>query len=571
MFKKVELGNSSLVGSKDRKVLRARAVKAFSLNDSQADSLMPPKAAFSVAKLAGTRHTLYMADADPCLVVLHDGLIIPTIYALWNAPPVFPELKIHRQVLSYIMRGAHLMIPGVLNWSDSFQAGSLAVVTLVGSTKPVAIGICQNPLDDNGELKTSGRALEVLHHYGDGLCKLSPKPFPCPDLGDEHAASEEGATDKTVHSQNDNNAAIQSDGCDSCSATIEGNSETQIVTGEGVAHSNVAEPQAVAESTIEDITESVENMGMHEHSLDSKNTVGESVRFAVPLVDLTLRICFLQTIHNVTDDKLPMDISALYSQMNADGTKIVSKSAFKSLVKEANMWDDNVCTENAGALISYKNSSFKKIAKMFQAWAKEGLISMKEARGVTTVVQIHRSSEAYVKFTPFNIAKEKEKDAKKVDKIVVRRLLAFSAGQRKDLAALGLHIDNKPMGVDQFKKIVIEHISNEGSVILDHMNKATQYHQIWRGDESAPICKGPAQPVTVSVEPRGNRKHITVVKGLFNYLFNEDEDSILETLRRKFASAVSVNNGVISIQGRVPVKNELVDHFGLSQQHIKLL
>lgn len=361
---------------------------------------------------------------------------------------------------------------------------------------------------------------------------------------------------------------------------LEGNLDTtqepaMLVECLGVDDARPDEDTASVVKTLDDLSIQPSDEG-------NKEASAEAVTFPIPLVDFALSICFLQTLHAIADDQLPMEISALYSQMTADGTKLVGTAAFKRLVKEAGMWEDNISPVNATQLISYKKSSFKKLIKMFQTWSKEGLISIKEKRGIASVVNINRSCNKYTAFKPIIIIKGNEKENKKTDKIRIRRLLAFSAAQRKALAQLGVHVDTMPMAVDEFRQTVVQHISNDGDVILEHINGATQYHQILRGEEASAVCKGAALPVTITVEPRGNRKHITVIKGAFNYLFNVDENLVAETLRKRFASAVSVNNGIISIQvrttiftpinaqGRVPIKTELTDQFGIPQQYIKM-
>ncbi|GIX63181.1 translation initiation factor sui1 protein [Babesia caballi] len=494
------------------------------------------------------------------------------------------------------MRGAHLMVPGVLNWPCGIEAGSMAAVVIDGSPYPVAVGVCESSVDERGNVRTTGRALEVLHYFGDGLWKLTSKPFPSGEalseeaIGDQDVSaspSEPGTTDV-------GDASGRPSGCHEATAgdVPKGDSGAPVASSEtaGTVETNeepagTTEPgevQHLAEAgheqnggggnggSIAAVVEGVETLEISAPAA-SGGAKPASVVFPVPLVDHVIRVCFLQTIHGIADTQLPMEVSALYGQMTADGARLLATPAFRRLLKEAGMWDDNISPENAAALVSYKNSSCKKLAKLFQAWAKEGLITVKETRGTATVVNINRGSEAFVKFQPIALAQVKEREGPRSDKVKVKRLLAFSAAQRKDLAARGLAVDKEPLPLEKFKQFVAEHVSNDGDVIMQYVNDATQYHQVLRGEDASPVRKGPAQPVTVAVEPRGNRKHITTVKGLFNYLFNVDESAVAEALRRKFASSVSVSNGVVTIQGKVPIKNELVDQFGLSQQHVKLL
>ncbi|GFE54825.1 translation initiation factor sui1 [Babesia ovis] len=540
LFKRAELGNVCLVGAKDRKLLRSRSEKALSLDAVQTECLFPQKVSMSYAKLQGTRNVVYLLGADPWLVQLQDGRIFPTINALWSVPKLLPALRIPKPVLGFIMRGAHLMVPGVLNWPCDISPGAVAAIVVDGNPYPVAVGIFEGCLDASGQVRTNGRALEVLHYYGDDLWKLTSKPFPVAD-------------------------------------DISGDITTDVERHEDVPEGD----PSVIENTKNEVThpeliKQMESVVVSNETMQNKETTAAPVEaedkqpkinvYPVEMVDYALRLCFLQTIHTLVDTQLPMEISALYSEMAACGTKLIATAAFRNMFKEMG----RVSPEGGTQLISYKNSSFNKLIKMFQAWAKEGLIVLKEIRGTGTVVNINRSHPTYVQFKLFNLPQPKEPGTQTVEKVKVKRYLAFSSTQRKTLAEKGVQVDKEPMPLEAYKKLIIEHISKEPDVILKYVNDAIQYHQVSRGDDLSPIRKGPAVPVTVTVEPRGNRKHVTTVKGLFMYLFNVDEATVAETLRRKFASSVSVSNGICTIQGNVAIEKELIQQFGMSQQQIKV-
>ncbi|GBE60641.1 translation initiation factor sui1 [Babesia ovata] len=469
------------------------------------------------------------------------------------------------------MRGAHLMVPGVLNWPCDIKPGSMAAVVIEGNPFPVAVGVYEGSFDERGNVRTSGRAMEILHYYSDGLWKMSSKAFPSGQAPTDETVEEQG--ENPSHSGNGESAcppqtpSNTSDG-DVTNLQSDISPEIQNDSQQADATNTTAPEQSAESSCLQSENASAAEPDASSQGQDTKPAA--SIAFNTKLVDHVLRLCFLQTVHGITDAQLPMEISAFYSQMTADGTRLLATSKFKQLLKESDVWDDNISPEHSLQLISYRNSSFKKLVKMFQTWAKEGIIAMKDSRGTATVVNINRSHEAFLKFTPINLVHTKEAGTSKSDKVKVKRFLAFSASQRKAMAERGLNVQKEPMPLEQFKQFVIDHVTKEGDAILAFVNDATQYHQVLRGEEASAIRKGAVQPVTVTIEPRGNRKHITIVKGLFNFLFNVDESAVAEALRHKFASSVSVNNGVIMIQGKVEIKRELVEQFGLSQQHIQL-
>ncbi|ORM41682.1 uncharacterized protein BXIN_2736 [Babesia sp. Xinjiang] len=447
------------------------------------------------------------------------------IYALWNAPQALPIIKIHRPVLTYIMRGAHLMIPGVLNWPCNIAAGSIAAVVVDGDPK-----LTSKPFPSREDL--SGDA-DVEQNKSTSTTKI-------PDEGTttSQIVSEEAVADNTKPSLE----AMETSSNRECETSGETNDHRVDTLGGDEAK----------------LISGIKAIYINDTTAGAKGKNADLPTFPQKLVDHVLRLCFLQTLHGITDAQLPMEISALYGEMVACGTKLLATSVFKRALREVDPCE--VAPENATQLISYKSSSSKKLIKLFQNWAKEGLISLKESKGTGTVVNVNRSNEHFVKFKPFTVPQSKDNDAPKVEKIKVKRYLAFSATQRKMLAEVGVQVDKEPLTLELFKKVIIDHISNDGATILKHVNEATQYHQIVKGDAVSAICKGPAQPVTITVEPRGNRKHVTTIKGLFNYLFDAEEATVVEALRRKFASS-----------GKVAIERELIEQFGMSQQQIKLV
>eukprot|EP00371_Babesia_bovis_P001408 XP_001610055.1 hypothetical protein [Babesia bovis T2Bo] len=461
------------------------------------------------------------------------------------------------------MRGAHLMVPGVINWPCEIPVGTITAVVIDGSPYPVAVGICENMFDASGKVRTNGRALEVLHYYGDDLWKLTSKPFPGFDDLSGNSPDATGAdNDQSVVA--DSTIPNPSEPTDDSSNDLVQAMENTTIIGSA--------PESVSSGTHGDTEQDLgftsQDTLQEDIASEAKTVSYERLDIPVKLVDHALRLCFLQTLHGLSDSQLPMEISALYSEMSVSSSKLLAVPGFIRALRDVD--DFNIPIDKSAQLISYRNSSFKKLIKMFQTWSKEGLILMKDIRGTGVVVNINRGHTVYVQFKPWQLPQNKEPSVSKVEKVKVKRYVAFSSSQRKMLAEKGVQVDKEPMPLDMFKKLIIEHVSSEGPVILQHVNDAVQYHQITHGENESPIKKGAALPVSVLVEPRGNRKHVTTVKGLFTYLFDLDESQVAEILRRKFASSVSVNDGIVIIQGNVPIERELVDCFGMSPQQIKI-
>ncbi|PHJ22246.1 translation initiation factor sui1 protein, partial [Cystoisospora suis] len=245
MFRrKATLGTQSLLGNKDRKRLREQALKAFPrLTEEQFDLLLPSKEELSVAKLqlsvhltttssgssnsssssagasssskksssssssllppvlnptGSNRGVVYISRSEPIFFEVN-GLLSPSVYALWRVPEILPSFVIHSPVSSFILRGADLMLPGILlpltirceekfgaktNRSDTrgpalpIELQELWSIRVVGNRYPFAVGRSVVSAGSLHHLGGKGKAVEILHHFADGLWQIGPETSP---------------------------------------------------------------------------------------------------------------------------------------------------------------------------------------------------------------------------------------------------------------------------------------------------------------------------------------------------------------------------------------------------------
>lgn len=136
---------------------------------------------------APSRVVVYVTE-DAREPVLFDatgkGELCPTVYALWRSsgPALLPSLVVHAPVSEFVLRGADVMLPGVVFASQdelaSLRKGELRAVVARGNPMPFAVG---ELLVDGADVERSGkkgRALRLLHVVGDELWQMGPKTVP---------------------------------------------------------------------------------------------------------------------------------------------------------------------------------------------------------------------------------------------------------------------------------------------------------------------------------------------------------------------------------------------------------
>ena len=151
--------------------------KALHPPEDVLDLLLPPKAGeLELAKLpAPSRITIYLLDRVPVIIdVSGKGDFIPTVFGLWQAPQLLPQLTLkHPAVSQYIVGGADLMLPGVdipPSGLPLFSKGSLVSISVPGNSAPIAVGYAlMNSSDVTLTSHGKGKVVEVIQAYGDCL------------------------------------------------------------------------------------------------------------------------------------------------------------------------------------------------------------------------------------------------------------------------------------------------------------------------------------------------------------------------------------------------------------------
>jgi predicted RNA-binding protein (TIGR00451 family) len=171
------IASRSLLRGKEAKALRAALAFCFALPDVGALSSLLPDGVDSLKLARKTRAFCAERGDAPIFVDLDSKApspyrLLPTLPgALWApaTPIVLPALTVSSPVSSFLIRGADLMLPGVLPPLPCFKKGDLLAVRVRGNPAPFAVGEACVSSEEAAAGGMRGRALKLLHHYGVSL------------------------------------------------------------------------------------------------------------------------------------------------------------------------------------------------------------------------------------------------------------------------------------------------------------------------------------------------------------------------------------------------------------------
>nr|CEL65301.1 TPA: GM12258, related [Neospora caninum Liverpool] len=484
--KKAGLGTLSLLGNKERKKLREQALRALPLLvEADFDLLLPPKDEISVAKLqfppassgpasgaatgpsltnsrGSNRGTVYLCRGEPIFFEVN-GVILPSVYALWQCPEMLPTFVVHAPVSSFILKGADLMLPGII-WTLTLQgletqkaekaenpdgrslppgieAMQVWSVRVAGNPLPFAVGCSAVSAASLQHLAGKGKALEMVHAYGDGLWQIGSQSSPNSlftakqVLGDPHHAetavslASVGAAPSAARPPEGKAASAfpDDDGWDSNPEDGEKREATD--AGEEEGKTGVGEPGPPSEPGTDEEEgregEGEEGRG-EEDERDEASTqalahtdrqpAASAPTLPTEVMDEYLRLCALEVLHAISDEQLPMDISALNSKIAAEAPAVYVEK-LRAAEKPSTFVAPDV-----------RKTSHKKLVKFVQSLSKKKLLQTKETRGAVAMVKVNRSHPQYVEYKPI---------PEKTKKRILERFAAEETGGASPSVAAG--------------------------------------------------------------------------------------------------------------------------------------
>lgn len=140
------------------------------------------------------------------------------VYALWREPELMPRLVVHAPVSEFVLRGADVMLPGVVFTSAdevaSLRKGELRAVFARGNPGAIAVGEVLVDAEDISRTGKKGRALKLWHVFGDELWKLGPQTVPNDGFFANRVVPVDAQTGAAVEDDQDSDDAEEEDGDD---------------------------------------------------------------------------------------------------------------------------------------------------------------------------------------------------------------------------------------------------------------------------------------------------------------------------------------------------------------------
>lgn len=265
-----------------------------------------------------------------------------TVYALWRAANVLPKLVVHAPVSEFVLRGADVMLPGVVFTSmdeiASLRKGELRAVYARGNPMPFAVG---EMLVDGVDIERhgkKGKGLRLLHCVGDELWQMGPKTVPNEGfLGDRVVPLDaSGSARDDDHDDDDEEEETKEAGGDDL----------------GVDLQDVA------------LEEKHPSSGNDDSAADAEEAVVEVTKEEMDQLYASTLLQVLK-MGKVKEKELPMLASTFYA------------SVF-------------LPNRAAGVSLNIKQSSFKKSSVFLKHMEAKGLLKVSEKDGIQSITSISR-------------------------------------------------------------------------------------------------------------------------------------------------------------------------------------
>ncbi|MHA1382165.1 MAG: DUF1947 domain-containing protein [Candidatus Helarchaeota archaeon] len=144
------------------KQLRENIKNQFSLN---ADILFPKQSKVELIK--SDEISLYVVNNEVLFIKFKDDLL-PSINAMLKNLITLPKVTIDKGAVPYIVKGAHVMAPGITEIDPQVKSGTYVIIVDETHNKPLAIG---RALESAEQIKNKkkGKVIQNLHYVGDKI------------------------------------------------------------------------------------------------------------------------------------------------------------------------------------------------------------------------------------------------------------------------------------------------------------------------------------------------------------------------------------------------------------------
>ncbi len=162
----MEVKNRHYLSSKDIKKLKEEIVKAYPHLESALDLKNSTVEAITLNE--GVK--LYVVNNKLDWIIIKDRLI-PSI-SLLNRGLEIPFITVDMGAIPFITKGADVMRPGIVGYSDKISKGGIVKIIDERYSKTIAVGESLISYEEF-KIKKQGKAIRVLHHVGDKIWSIA--------------------------------------------------------------------------------------------------------------------------------------------------------------------------------------------------------------------------------------------------------------------------------------------------------------------------------------------------------------------------------------------------------------
>ncbi len=109
-----------------------------------------------------------LVDGEP-LILEYEGRHYLTVYGLLKYKPRRGKVVVDEGAMPYIINGADVMKPGIVEADESIREGDFVYVVVEGKETPLAVGIAL--VEGKEMVGGKGKAVKNIHHLKDKIWK----------------------------------------------------------------------------------------------------------------------------------------------------------------------------------------------------------------------------------------------------------------------------------------------------------------------------------------------------------------------------------------------------------------
>ncbi|KAJ2489323.1 hypothetical protein IWW37_004060 [Coemansia sp. RSA 2050] len=382
--------------------------------------------------------------------------LVPTVYTLWQFPTLLPVLWTTSPVISKLIGGADLMVPGLLiprEGLPDLKKGTLVAICCPGNAAAQAVGVLNlNTQGLQSVAGAKGKAVLITHTYQDHLWQLGSKqPLPAIEFASTtDLVQVDDGSDDNDNDDDDNNTGSGD------------NEHNWSVVGQRPSNDKPPVPVVPEPATDDKPSNHSDSVAVDVTPDEMDELLMNSMRQIMATV--------LDEAHTV--ELLPINASTIYS------TYMVPNAP-------------------RGRELDIKKSSHKKLAKFLKAAEKHGLIKLKDIRGELHVKSLNWAHKDMAEFTPYIVGtakKEKQTDGEagrsvaapgqpgnELDMIHVIELLKPSSALVLLFSDVGAQTDTGYFSRQQARAVLEDYIKGRQLVDAKHPRMVKLDHRLCDG------------------------------------------------------------------------------------------